>query len=127
MSKDLYHIDDGIIELKLKDFIYKDNTLYANYPYFNGEGLILFYAPWCAHCKSFKYDYISIAQHYLNLYPFGAVNCDDVAHGNNKLETYAQIKYYPTLMYVNKDNSITEFNGPLSVNSIIYHVSLNKI
>jgi thiol-disulfide isomerase/thioredoxin len=71
LYKDLYGLDKGIIELKLKDFINKKNKLYINNDYFTeNKGFIIFYTPWCKHCKTLSELLIDLALSNINIFNF---------------------------------------------------------
>ena len=105
--KNIYGENKGIIELKYKDFIVKNNKLFINNKFFDeNKGFIIFYAPWCSHCRKMSDYLIDLALDNLNIFPIGSVNIEDTKNKNYKLTQIAQIKQIPTIMYISNDGSL---------------------
>jgi len=65
--------------------------------------VVLFYAPWCGHCKKFKPEYDQIADDLkMTLY---AVNCDEESELANKFH----IQGFPTIKCIKSDNEHISF------------------
>lgn len=126
--KNIYGEEKGIIELTLKDFIYDKNKkkIYINNPYFNDKkGFIIFYAPWCEHCVHLSDMIIDIALNNINLFPFGAVNIENVEEGNDHVAIYSKIKQLPTIKYIDTDKSLKDYNFKYNADNIIYYINTN--
>ena len=124
--KNIYGKNKGIIELKYKDFIVKKNKLFINNKFFDeNKGLIIFYAPWCSHCRKMSDYLIDLALNNLNIFPIGAVNIEDTKNKNYKLTQIAQIKQIPTIMYINKDGSLKYYKYDISIENLKYFINMN--
>ena len=124
--KNIYGENKGIIELKYKDFIVKKNKLFINNKFFDeNKGLIIFYAPWCSHCRKMSDYLIDLALNNLNIFPIGAVNIEDTKNKNYKLTQIAQIKQIPTIMYINKDGSLKYYKYDISIENLKYFINMN--
>jgi len=62
---------------------------------------VMFYAPWCGHCKSLKPDYATASTKLKNVMPLAAVDCTQ----NNDLCQQYDVKGYPTLVYFGSSES----------------------
>ena len=124
--KNIYGKNKGIIELKYKDFIVKKNKLYINNNFFDeNKGLIIFYAPWCSHCKKMSDYLIDLALDNLNIFPIGSVNIEDTKNKNYKLTQIAQIKQIPTIMYISNDGSLKYYKYDISIENLKYFINMN--
>ena len=126
LYKDIYGMDKGILELNLSDFIYEKKKLYINNSYFSKKkGFIIFYAPWCKHCKKLADTLINLAMSNINLFYFGSVNAENIEMGNDKLCIQANIKSFPSIKYINNDGSLEDYIFPYNFDNLIYFINTN--
>ena len=126
LYKDIFDENTSVLELKLGDFNYKNKILTINNEYFNEhKGLILFYAPWCKHCKKLSNLYIDLALANINLFYFGSVNIEDIEKGNDLLTNYANVSKYPTLKYINNDGTLSDYKFEYNKDNLIYYIATN--
>ncbi|XP_050683298.1 protein disulfide-isomerase A5 isoform X2 [Leptidea sinapis] len=73
------------------------------------HALVMFYAPWCGHCKRSKPEYIKAAEAFADnlLVMFGAVDCT-VETG---LCSELHVKSYPTFKYYKYYDSAEDYTG----------------
>ena len=67
----------------------------------DGSWLIMFYAPWCGHCKRLMPIFDEFAESQLNSLNVGRVNCDEGSNSN--LCTAYDLQGFPTVVYINGD------------------------
>lgn len=80
----------------------------------NNMNMVLFYAPWCGHCKNVMPDWDRLNQNYNNKVIKGKkvnivkINCDE----NEKIASHYNIQGYPTikLLNVNKKGEPTLYD-----------------
>jgi thiol-disulfide isomerase/thioredoxin len=128
LFSDIYGIDKGVIELKLKDFKYdkKNKKLYINNNYFSeNKGLIIFYAPWCKHCVKISNSIIDLAMSNLNIFSFGAVNVENVEDGNDYLSMYGNISRLPTIKTINNNGILENYKFEYNIDNLIFYVNTN--
>jgi thiol-disulfide isomerase/thioredoxin len=124
--QDIYGIEKGIMELKLKDFDYINNKLYINNKYFSDKkGYIIFYASWCKYSKKISNLLIDLALSNINIFNFGAVNSDNIKDGNDKLCIYENITKYPTIKYINSDGTLSNYNNEYTLDNLLYFIDTN--
>ena len=58
------------------------------------------------------------------VFPCGAVNAEDVKHGNDFLCNYADISKYPTLKFIEKDGSLSDYKDDYKTDNLIYFINI---
>ncbi len=125
--KNLFHSDNGVHELIYKDFDIKENKIFLNNSFFRkNKGFVLFYAPWCSHCKTFKKEYEELAMDYIQMFPFGSVNVENVKEGNDKLKVIAKIESVPQLMTITKEGFIKKYDSTYDYDDLLYYINVNN-
>jgi len=88
--------------------------------------MVLFYAPWCGHCKSMKPDYERLRKKYMKNPNKNVVmiNCDD----HKEFASKAGIQGFPTLRLYNnpKANKYLDYEGPRTADAIETYLSENS-
>lgn len=74
------------------------------------HALVMFYAPWCGHCKSTKPEFVKAAEKFADelIVAFGAVDCTT----EQELCGSYGVKGYPTIKYFSYyDKAVNEYTG----------------
>ena len=82
--------------------------------------LILFYAPWCGHCKAFHPEFEKVAKLAEDSYGIGAVNCED----EKDFCSEYNIDGFPTVLFFGKDKQKREeYEGERDAEEIMKFLS----
>uniref|UniRef100_A0A2A4JWB4 Thioredoxin domain-containing protein n=1 Tax=Heliothis virescens TaxID=7102 RepID=A0A2A4JWB4_HELVI len=74
------------------------------------HAIIMFYAPWCGHCKSTKPEFVRAAENFADelMVAFGAVDCTT----DQELCANYDVRGYPTIKYFSYfDKNIMDYTG----------------
>lgn len=88
------------------------------------NGVALFYADWCGHCKRFKPLYEGFAKQASGNFQvaqidFAKARKNDRENGTSKCQKFASsVKGYPTVLFI-KDGAAEEYNGERSIEGLM--------
>ncbi len=120
-KENLYTKYSGVIELTSKDFIIENKRVIVTQKNFkNKYGLIVFYEPWCPHCKEMVEMWSDLAIQFLHKFPIGAVNCEK--KDNYPIRNKLKIQFYPTIKMVNKNGTLSDYIDSSNKDELIYHI-----
>ena len=120
-TQNLYTKYSGVIELTSDDFkMEKNRIIVINKNFKDKYGFIIFYAPWCPHCKNSVEMWSDLAIQFQHRFPIGAVNCEKKK--NYEIRNKAKIKYYPTYKTVNKNGTLNNYKGLPQKDELIYYI-----
>ena len=109
ISLQFFSKDTSVIQLNKDNFdteVIKSNNLW----------LILFYAPWCGHCKAFHPQFEKLAKSTKGLFKIGAVNCEEERDLSGKYK----IDGFPTVLFFGEDKTKTEeYEGNRKADKIV--------
>ncbi len=109
ISLQFFDKDTAVIQLNKDNFeneVVKSDNLW----------LILFYAPWCGHCKAFHPQYEKLAKAVKGVFKIGAVNCQD----ERELAGKYKIEGFPTVLFFGEDKTKTvEYEGDRKAEKVI--------
>jgi thiol-disulfide isomerase/thioredoxin len=114
---DFFPESDKILPLTENDF--KNDGTLNNLGINTNSVCVLFFAPWCHHCKSFKPTFIQVAETLFrnkDQVIFASYNCSE-----NKMDKIKFINGFPTIVLF-KDNYIKRFDGSRTKDEIIKFV-----
>ena len=107
-SHQFFGKDSSVIQLDKKNFVKK--VLKSN-----NFWLVLFYAPWCGHCKQFHPEYEKLARITKGLFKLGAVNCDN----DRSLAERYKVEGFPTMVFFGDDkDKFEEYKGDRKADKI---------
>ncbi len=115
----LYNKTSGVRELRLTDFGTDGygRVVVTHKDFVNKNGMIVFYADWCGHCKEMVNNWSTFANMMGDQFPVGAFNCASKAKGVDILQEYAGVEGYPTIKYVSTDGRMETYGGKRDVGS----------
>lgn len=92
------------------------------------DSLVLFYAEWCGHCKSFMKEWdkltTTMGDGSSNI-KLIKVNCGDSDNPEHaEIMSKYSVQGYPTIKKISASGDISEYNGPRNVDAIMKFLGL---
>lgn len=121
----IYGNSDFVTELKYKNFKIKNKEiLIKNKDFLDDKSFIIFYAPWCGHCKSMYNDVKELSISNLYKFKIGAVNINDIKNKNYLLSDFLEIKSIPSV-YLIKNKKLIKFDKDVNFENLFYYINMN--
>jgi thioredoxin-like negative regulator of GroEL len=123
IMENLYDNKKGIVELTSKDLAFnKNNQIVSLHAQFlNKAYMLLFYAPWCAHCNHMVNEITKLGEHLHNEnFVIGAINCEKQSDVSQKFN----IQGFPTI-YLSVGDIIEQYNGERNVDGFLNYLCTN--
>eukprot|EP00462_Mataza_sp_D1_P001808 CAMPEP_0175097428 /NCGR_PEP_ID=MMETSP0086_2-20121207/5282_1 /TAXON_ID=136419 /ORGANISM="Unknown Unknown, Strain D1" /LENGTH=478 /DNA_ID=CAMNT_0016370939 /DNA_START=14 /DNA_END=1450 /DNA_ORIENTATION=+ len=76
---------------------------------------VMFYAPWCGHCKSLKPDFAKASTELKGQVELAAIDCDTNKETCGKYNAHS----YPTLLYFPKEGKAVTYGGARNAKGIV--------
>lgn len=118
--QNLYDNKKGIYELNGSHLSRnKDNQVVSLHENFvNKVYMLIFYAPWCGHCKRMVDDITKLGETLHNEgFSIGTINCDKHENVANQFK----IEGFPTI-YFSSNNKSEVYNGSRDLDSLVNHL-----
>jgi thioredoxin-like negative regulator of GroEL len=122
-DNNLYDNKKGIFELNSTHLSFnKNNEIVSLHDEFlNKAYMLLFYAPWCGHCKTMVKEITELGEQlYDENFLIGAVNCEKQDDVSEKFK----IQGFPTI-YLSVDGKTEQYNGKRTVDHFLEHLCTN--
>lgn len=125
MSKDIFNVDGTtIIPFTRKSGRLTTKKDLQDQLADSSKSVVLFYAPWCGHCKSFKPVYASAASllEKNDDVQFLMIDCEE----NSDLAQSYGITGFPTVRFFTSDTSSEDgmdYDGPRSANALVSFIN----
>jgi thioredoxin-like negative regulator of GroEL len=116
-SNNLYNNVPGIKELSTKDLIRHNNgsILPVGNDFNNKVFMLIYYAPWCGHCKDMVKDVKTLANTLKDEgFIVGTINCERNSDLNDKII----IDSFPTVYFV-KENKAIKYDGSRELEDLV--------